>query len=290
MPNSSYQNLKDKWISRHRDVQKSIWQKHEDALNWASQNFSAKQLIAGSLGGILLLSAPSVSLLLKPQLLLAQQPPAKELDKDTRLMLDLKGKIPSEVRPLSDEEEEAIADILTKDFGFKISSSLYNKRLNRSYGLIGYEQHLALYPGDNIYSHFENTADFEKFASSGLAPGLSAWGYFATSKYVLTKEEILNEKYYIAVQTFLAPAFDERVKEYRDFFKHRKMLVVNPENGKAIVCDIADAGPSPWTGKHLGGSPEVMSYLKRVDGKGVGSVLYFFIEDQSVSLGQIEIL
>jgi len=34
------------------------------------------------------------------------------------------------------------------------------------------------------------------------------------------------------------------------------MLVVNPQNGKAIVADIADAGPSPWTGKQLADRPK----------------------------------
>lgn len=68
------------------------------------------------------------------------------------------------------------------------------------------------------------------------------------------------------------------------------MLVVNPNNGKAIVADIADAGPAEWTEKHLGGSPEVMHYLERFDGKQKGSVLYFFIDDpdDKVKLGPIE--
>jgi hypothetical protein len=67
------------------------------------------------------------------------------------------------------------------------------------------------------------------------------------------------------------------------------MLVVNPQNGKAVVAVIGDSGPAPWTGKHLGGSPEVMKYLQRYDGKQVGPVLYFFIEDpnNTVPLGPI---
>ncbi|OGH51326.1 MAG: hypothetical protein A3G13_01080 [Candidatus Levybacteria bacterium RIFCSPLOWO2_12_FULL_37_7] len=284
---SHYHRLKNKWIDRHRNVKNIIWEKHQDALNWAINSFPAKQLVAGSLGGMLLLSATSITMLPKSPLLLTKEQHAQDLDTDTKLMLDLKGKIPSDVRPLSLDEEESIAEILTKDFGFRVTSSVHGKKLNRSYGLIGYEQHLVLFPGDTIYSHFENDGEFQKFSSAGMAPGLSAWRYFAFSKHALTQKDILREKYYIAVQTFLAPGFDEHVAEFRNFFKYRKMLVINPENGKAIVCDIADAGPSPWTGKHLGGSPEVMSYLHRVDGAGVGPVLYFFIDDPEdvVSLG-----
>ena len=69
------------------------------------------------------------------------------------------------------------------------------------------------------------------------------------------------------------------------------MLVVNPENGKAMVVVIGDAGPAAWTGKHLGGSPEVMRYLERQDGRARGPVLYFFIDDfdDNITLGPIEI-
>ena len=68
------------------------------------------------------------------------------------------------------------------------------------------------------------------------------------------------------------------------------MLLVNPENGKAMVTDIGDAGPAEFTGKHLGGSPEVMAYLERQDGAARGPVLYFFIDypDDTIPLCPIE--
>jgi hypothetical protein len=99
-----------------------------------------------------------------------------------------------------------------------------------------------------------------------------------------------QEKYYIAVQTFLSPGWDQNSRELSEFFKFRKMLVVNPQNGKAIVVVIGDSGPAPWTGKHLGGSPEVMKYLERVDGKQKGPVLYFFLDDpnDTIPLGPFE--
>ena len=54
---------------------------------------------------------------------------------------------------------------------------------------------------------------------------------------------------------------------------------------------IGDAGPAVWTGKHLGGSPEVMYYLEREDGARRGPVLYFFIDDPQdlVPLGPIQV-
>ena len=165
------------------------------------------------------------------------------------------------------------------------------KRLNTTYGIIGQEQHLARFPGDNMFSHFDKPSEADKYWSYGMAPGLGAWRYFTNESGTLTQKDIDREKYYIAVQTFLSPGFDSNSKEYTDFFKYRKMLVVNPQNGNAVVADIADAGPSPWTGKQLGGSPEVMSYLERFDGAQKGAVLYFFIDDpnDTIPLGPVNL-
>ena len=190
----------------------------------------------------------------------------------------------------SPEEESSVGKVLTRDFGFPVSAELQGIRLNRSYGYIGAEQHLMRYPGDTMVTHFATNEEAEKYVSSGMAPGLGGWGYFARSQPEMTKEESDREKYYIAVQSFLAPGFAEHTGEYIKFFKFRKMLVVNPQNGRAIVTVIGDAGPAEFTGKHLGGSPEVMRYLERVDGSGRGPVLYFFIDDpdNKVPLGPIE--
>ena len=180
--------------------------------------------------------------------------------------------------------------MLSRIFGFKVTPELEEKRLNRNYGLIGAEQHLARYPGDTLSTHFDSEEDRKLYWQSGMAPGLGAWRYFASSKEALTDLDKDREKYYIAVQTFLSKDFNARFAEYRDFYKYRKMLVVNPNNGQAIITDIADAGPAEWTGKNLGGSPEVMHYLERVDGTLRGPVLYFFIDDpdDKIKLGPIK--
>lgn len=215
----------------------------------------------------------------------------KDIDKKIFLISDLSNKVPKEVRPLYPEEEDRITGILSSRFGLPVKAEIDGKRLNRSYGYIGAEQHLARFPGDTMQSHFDNLDDAKQYYSSGMAPGLSSWRYFASSRSSMTQEENDREKWYIAVQTFLSPHFYDDVKGYMDFYKYRKMLVVNPENGKAVVADIADSGPSVWTGKSLGGSPEVMNYLERVDGKAKGPVLYFFIDDKdnTVPLGPIDV-
>lgn len=287
IPNKNYQFLRDKWTNKHKELQKQIVKKHKNSFSWLSEN--SKQLAVGSLSGLLLLTAPIKSPAESPIKVANEQ--ALKIDNKTFLIADLATSLPSEVRPLTNEEESKIGEILTRSFGLRASAELENKRLNRSYGLIGAEQHLARYPGDTMSTHFDgNSDDSSKYYSSGMAPGLGAWGYFATSFASMTQEDSLREKYYIAVQTFLVPDYNERVGEYRDFFRFRKMLVVNPQNGKAVVAVIGDSGPAPWTGKHLGGSPEVMKHLERVDGAARGPVLYFFIDDSdnNVPLGPVE--
>ena len=239
----------------------------------------------------MLLSSP-VANLLAPPLSLSVEEKKLPVDKSVFLVSDLSNILPKEVQPLTQEEEDSVSKILTRDLGFRVTPELQGIKLNRSYGYIGAEQHLACYPGDTMTTHFGDGSDISKLYSSGMAPGLGAWGYFANSRSELTQKDIDREKYYIAVQTFLSEDFNTRFAEYREFYKYRKMLVVNPSNGHAIAADIADAGPAPWTGKHLGGSPEVMKYLERVDGRQRGPVIYMFIDDSEnkVPLGPINIV
>lgn len=284
--NPYYEQLKDAWVARHKQLQKEIFTEHaeifEDLMN------GSKNLAVGSLAGIFMLTSPVVPKI-PTNFSTASAQVAQNLDKKVFLVYDLRNLLPSAVAPLTADQEQGVSEILTRTYGIKVAPELEGIRLNTSYGYIGQEQHLARYPGDNMLTHFDNADDGQKYFNYGMAPGLGAWRYFANSESQMTKEDSDREKYYIAVQTFLTPGFNDNPKKYTDFFKYRKMLVVNPQNGKAIVADIADAGPAGWTGKQLGGSPEVMQYLQRVDGRQKGGVLYFFIDDpdDKIPLGPI---
>ena len=283
-----YQHLRDKWTARHRELQGTLWSKHKDSLSWLVDK--SKQLAIGSsLGGLIIFGLPQVQPVSTSNSLTFNEQIAQDIDKSVFLISDLYNVLPKEVKPLTFGEEQKISDIIFRSFGIKATAVFNGRKLNRSHGLIGLEQHLARFPGDNMYSHFGTQEEAKKFWSSGMAPGVGAWGYFAPSKDKLFEKDKLREKYYIAVQTFLAPGFNEHFAKFRDFFKYRKMLVVNPNNGKAVVAVIGDAGPAEFTGKHIGGSPEVMHYLERVDGSLKGPVIYFFIDDpnDTIPLGPI---
>lgn len=283
MSTSNYHHLKNKWLKKHKVFNKKLIAKHKDISSHLKQHV---------IGGLMLASAPFLSITTASTQLhpLPVPAPVQQTHLTTEQLIEtLREKLPTEVRLLTNDEEKDISGFLSSSFHAKVSAELNGMRLNRSYGLIGQEQHLKRFPGDSIDTHFESSDEANLYARQGIAPGLGAWGYFTRSSSDLSTEDMQREKYYIAVPTFLSPNWNQRVGEYGIFYKYRKMLVVNPENGKAVIADIADAGPAEWTGKHLGGSPEVMRYLERVDGSKRGPVLYFFLDESSgtIPLGPI---
>lgn len=278
-----YEYLRKKWVAKHRQASESFLQTHSQTL---------KHLSLGGLGGLMLLSNPVVAAFPSfTEHLLTDANPVEVQKPQLQLTEVLRESLPREVRKLNPEEDDLTAQILSEQFGLPIKTNIDGIRLNRTYGMIGGEQHLYRYPGDTVFKHADSSTDWAMYGGSGIAPGLGAWGYFAPSESQFTKKDKLKERYYIAVQTFLAPGFAENVAKYRDFFKHRKMLLVNPKTGQAVVTVIGDAGPAEWTGKHLGGSPEVMHYLGLAKGPRKGAVLYFFIDDpvDEVPLGPIDV-
>lgn len=243
---------------------------------------ATKLLAAGATAGSLLLTSPS-------DITRAALPPSSQTlfvsptDLHTSLTEHLQSVLPSKVQPLTWQQEQEVSDILHDIFGLHATAELEGNRLNHSFGFIGAEQHLPRYPGDVAANHGE-------FVGAGITPGRGAWGYFARSRQELTPDLELTEKYYVAVQTLYLADWQARLPYYREWFKYRKVVVVNPENGKAVVAAIADSGPAYWTGKHFGGSPEVMAYLQRQDGRRRGPVILFFVDDPDgeVPLGPLE--
>ncbi|MEK9200628.1 MAG: hypothetical protein AAB909_01505 [Patescibacteria group bacterium] len=226
-------------------------------------------------------SAPmSHSLLPAPSI---QESATSSLDLHTQLVSDMKEVLPASVQPLTEDQETKISQVLHQRYGLHAYARLEGNHLNTSYGLIGAEQHLPRFPGDTVEQH-------DAIQKAGITPGRGAWGYFAYSKADLTPDLIAIERYYAVVQTLYLPDWTTRLAYLRDWYKHRKVAIINPVNGKVMISAIADAGPAAWTGKHFGGSPEVMAYLGLNVGKQKGPVVLFFVDDpeDKVPLGPLE--
>ncbi|MDO8499026.1 MAG: hypothetical protein Q7S44_04545 [bacterium] len=280
--NPHYEYLRKKWLGKHKAASEKLLTNHGESL---------RHLALGSLGGLVLLTTPGMAGAIPQTQTLSADGVTSHEDKNALLAAALKDKVPQDMRKLTPEEEGQIGEILSQELGVKATAEIGGLRLNRSYGLIGGEQHLYRFPGDNLYRHADNASDWAMYGSSGIAPGLGAWGYFVSSEASFTPKDKERERYYLAVQTFLAPGFAENVGKYRDFFRFRKMVVVNPKTGQSVVAVIGDAGPAEWTGKHLGGSPEVMQAVGLASGPRKGAVLYFFVDDpqDQIPLGPIRV-
>ena len=253
------------------------------------RSHSAKILGAGIISGTFLLGTPSATKSLpEPHEIYSYtdlNDAYTNLKIKNQVLTDTFAKLlPDVARPLSRDEEKVLEYVISDTTGIATKASLEGEHLNTTFGRIGAEQHLKRYPGDTL----EDNSD-AKYIKSGMAPGLGAWGYFAKSKAELTPSLAEKEKWYAVVQTLYLPDWNTRQPYLKNWYKYRKVIIINVENGNAVVCAVADSGPAAWTGKHYGGSPEVMDYLGGMKYKK-GKVLVFFVDDpeSKIPLGPVE--
>lgn len=278
-------NVKRSFNEKYPSVRKFL---EEKGLELGSmRGRSAKLMGTGILTGALLFSPPSGVKPLPAPNEIIQRIKIKggkiDLQDVQRLFMDgLNDILPKRPRPLTRDEEKALEQLFSEFMGVKAKANLEGEHLNTTYGYIGAEQHLRRYPGDTLAQHEENL-------SAGIAPGLGAWGYFASRRDKLTTSLKNIEKWYAVVQTLYLPDWNKRQPYLRNWYKYRKVLIVNTKNGNAVIASIADSGPAAWTGKQFGGSPEVMEYLGGPRYKK-GPVVLFFVDDpeNKVPLGPVE--
>jgi hypothetical protein len=252
---------------------------------------SARVITAGALTGTLLFSPPVKTTGMPNATEIVKSLADLNIDNSAAnpvlpsqdLLAQAQNYLPARIGPLTRSQEKNLEKVFLDIIGVNTKATLEGEHLNTTYGYIGAEQHLIRYPGDAIAKH-ELMPDDE-----GIAPGLGAWGYFAPSKSQLTKEDIENEKWYAVVQTLYLSDWNNRQPYLQNWYKYRKVLVVNTINGNAVVADIADSGPAAFTGKQFGGSPAVMNYLGGSRYKK-GPVIVFFVDDpeNKIPLGPVE--
>lgn len=178
--------------------------------------------------------------------------------------------IVKEKKELNHAEEDVIAEALSKKFHLNLKTSLDGNRLNEIVGYVGAEQHLKRWDGDSLAQH--------GLQRSGMAPLQGSFKNFDNAE---------QEKYYVAVQLHELPTWNQDWPTLKPWYRFRKVFVFNPENQKGVVAVIGDSGPSKFTGKTFGGSPEVMEHLQMVDGARKGKAIILFIDDpeDKIALG-----
>lgn len=235
----------------------------------------------GLIGALITMPAPK-SLALAPLPTQVSEPIENSFTMRQKLMTSLQGILPHQPTKLSPDTsvqvEKAIYDITS----ITVKATLEEQSLNHHLGYIGFEQHLTRFPGDTLDQH-------DEIQEAGMAPGRGAFGFFAKDNGSFTTREFMREKYYCVVQTLYLDNWNKDYRYLKDWYAFRKMIVINPVNGLAVVCAIGDAGPADWTGKQFGGSPETMQALDLNKGPRKGLILMLFVDDpeNKVPLGPI---
>lgn len=280
---TSIELFKKKLISKRQLAEADFRKKHPETSDWLLsagiavgniRSSLSKLAVGGMIAGSLLASSPplasadlslsdSAISLINAQLL------------REKLWKSIAPNLPEKVSGLNNSQETAITLMVRETLGIDAKFELEGQRLNHQYGWIGAEQHLIRFPGDNV---------------PDMAPRTGAWGYFAKSRNDFNEDLEQKEKYYVAVQTLYLPEWNKEYPVLKEWYKYRKVLVVNPNSGRSVVAVIADAGPANWTGKQFGGSPEVMEHLEYITGRRKGPVILMFIDDpqNKIKLGPVE--
>jgi hypothetical protein len=211
---------------------------------------------------------------------LASQVSKEEHDEIFAKMVGMVNRPPGHLA--KDEElylEQQMSDIL----GFEITAELDGHRLNHGLGIMGGEQHLQRFAGDNLSQH-------DAYLEAGIAPGRGAFGWF-TDNGQLTEQDIQREKYYFAVQTLYLPDWNSNYKDLKPWYKFRKMIMINPAESVAVVGVVGDAGPAQWVKKQFGGSPEIIREGKVWSPKSKGKIILWFVDDpeNKIPLGPIDL-
>lgn len=272
--------------SRSQKVRSSLL-KHKAAKNFFTKTSllaydlrqKSSRLLAGAgLTGALLLTPISANHLSSAQ----QVQINSSVSIPEKLQQSLGSVTPHNPTKLDSDQAKPIEEAIFQATGLHAKAQLDGQQLNHQVGYVGYEQHLYRYPGDTLLDH-----DDEQIA--GIAPGLGAWGYFAKSASTFTTTDYLREKWYSVAQTLYLPNWNQDFTKLRDWYKYRKVLIVNPKNGESVVTVIGDAGPAHWTGKQFGASPETMKALNLHLGPRKGLVLFLFLDDpdNKIPLGPV---
>ena len=259
------------FVKRHKFAE--LWFRERN-LNLAElRSHSAKLLTGATLGTALLLTSPQLPNITKSAFSVNKTwRSLKEIIADLNL-------IPEQGNQT--EKENELMELIEKTFGARAVFEMDKNRLPRYRGKIGLEQHLYRYPGDSLHLH-------GSFIEAGIAPARGAFGYFSETDKTYA-QMVEEEKYYVVLQTFLIPNWNKDWQTLKDWYKFRKFLVINPDNGKTVVGVLGDSGPGISTGKHFGGSPEVMAALEFYPRSTYGDVFVLFLDDpnNTIPLGPI---
>ena len=171
--------------------------------------------------------------------------------------------------------EQQVSDIL----GFSVSASRDGYQIPYIGGVMAGLPHLKRTPTDELKSH-------QFILEAGLRKKRSFYGWFSPN--TLNQKQIEYERFYFSLPINLTPAWKADPKKTAEYFKYRKLVMVNPARNVAVVGVLADIGPYNLTRAQFGGSPEVVRLGEVWHPESKGKVAIFFVDDpkNQVPLGK----
>jgi len=148
-------------------------------------------------------------------------------------------------------------------------------------GKVGREQHLCLTMSQEPPATHYAVSGTPAGAQNGMAwqesggPGYGAWG---------KAPPVDDERYYICMRWNYTDLHGQPVLASKDWYYRKRVLVINPANGRKVVASIVEYGPAPWTGRVSGLSPEAMLAL---GAETDNNLIYYWALDQSLPPGPI---
>ena len=148
-------------------------------------------------------------------------------------------------------------------------------------GKVGREQHLCLTMSQELPATHYAVSDTPAGAQNGMAwqesggPGYGAWG---------KAPPVEDERYYVCMRWNYTDLHSQPVLASKDWYYRKRVLVINPANGRKVIASIVEYGPAPWTGRVSGLSPEAMLALGAVTDN---NLIYYWALDQSFPPGPI---
>jgi len=174
--------------------------------------------------------------------------------------------------------EQQISDLL----GFEVASELDQIHLPHTFGILAALPHLRRHPQDQITDH-------PTMQEAGLAPHRSSFGWF-TEMGQLTQLAIEREKYFVSIQVDLLPEWRTSAQKLTEWYKYRKVVVINPVHELAVVACVGDFGPGNWIQHQFGASPEIVRHLGAWDLESQGKMFVFLVNDPTnkIALGPVK--
>lgn len=179
---------------------------------------------------------------------------------------------------LDSESELYLEQQLSDMLGLQLSSEIEGHRLLYNTGKVKALPHIKLHPTDTISSHTHQYAQ--------LSDRRGSYGWFLEQGKVSEESENL-EKFYCALPLYFFSQWQSDYKATKKWYKHRKVLFINPLENMAVVCAVGTIAPNTQSRYQFGASPEAIISGKFWSPRAAGKVLVLFVEDadSTIQLG-----